>query len=123
VEVDESQGDGVELGGEVRIPHTAFAQYAPFEVRVREHGALATNGVDERLQAQAHRRFARRVEELAMVERSVRMLDRARPLERQLFVRPRAGPDRHGELNRLEVQVVARVRQVPQEVGRAGIGE
>jgi hypothetical protein len=123
VEVDESQGDGVELGGEVRIPHTAFAQYAPFEVRVREHGAVAANRLDEYLQARAHRRVARRVEEVAMVERSVRMLDRARPLERQLFVRPRAGPDRHGELNRLEVQVVARVRQVPQEVGRAGIGE
>jgi hypothetical protein len=65
----------------------------------------------------------RRVEELALVERTVGVLDRTRPLERQLFVRPRAGPDRHGELNRLEVQVVARVRQVAQEVDRARIGE
>lgn len=58
-----------------------------------------------------------------MVEGAVGVLDRARPLERQLFVRPRPGPDGYGELDGLEVEVVARVRQVAKQIGGARIGE
>ena len=40
-----------------------------------------------------------------------------------MFVGSRAGPDWHGELDRLEVEVVARVRQVAKFIPGARIGE
>ncbi len=46
------------------------------------------------------------------------LLDLARPLERQLFVRPGPGPQRHRELDALEVEVVARVGQCAQRGGQ-----
>ena len=56
-----------------------------------------------------------------MLELAGGPLDVARPLEGKLLPGPRAGPDRHGELDRLEVEVEAREGQGGQ-VGR-GLGD
>ncbi len=108
IEVDESLGDRRQRLGKILETRAQTTQHRALVVRVRHDRPLVAERQQEVLCAGAHRRFAADVEELGVPEGAGGVLIVARPLKRQLLVRPRAGPDRHGEPDRLEVEVEPR---------------
>lgn len=58
------------------------------------------------------------VEEFLVLEQAGLALDVAGPLEWHLLVRPRSRPDRHREVDGLEVEVVAQIAELVQCDGR-----
>ena len=87
------------------------------EVVVDEDGAFVAERRQQSLGGGAHGRLAAGVEKLEVLELAAPRLHVARPLEDELLEGLRAGPRRHGELHRLEVEVVPGVRQRGEELG------
>ena len=93
--------------------------HAFFVDRVHQDWAFTAQCPDQRLGEPPHRRIPRKVEELGVIHPARRRLIMAGPLERQGFVWPRTGPNRHGRHDRLEVEVIARIRKISNEFGGA----
>ena len=116
-QVDQALGDRGERPLQVGEARGQAGEHALFETAVDEDRPLGAEGGDQRIGAGAHGRVAARVEELAMFELARGSFDVTGPLERKLLPGPRAGPDGHGRLHGLEVEVEARVGQ-RRQVGR-----
>src|SRR5665648_543564 len=116
-QVDEAPHDRLERRGEVG-EHARHLHQAPLlEIVVHEDGTFAAEHREQGLGGGAHGRLAADVEEFEMLQLAVSRLHVARPLEDELLEGFRAGPQRHGELYRLEVEVVPGVRQRGEELG------
>ena len=100
-------------GREVRERVRELQQHAALERRVvDDERAAVADRRDQRLGERAARIVARPCRGRAAVrQRSVGVLPVARPLHRDLLVRARALPQRHGRAHGLEVDVVARPRE------------
>src|SRR6185436_3819525 len=106
MEVDDALGECLEARGEIDVACRELVQHAPLVWRVDEYRAPRAERPQQALGERAHRWSAVELEKLGVLDRSAALLDVARPLKRQCLEGPRAGEDRHGRPDRLEVQVV-----------------